>query len=256
MTQCILNYGPVLATTLYRKFMMMRPKNSFVLSLPKSGQATVRSVKWNIVNRRRHVPHLSRKLYHMGMGLTCLALYALALSRAQALTLLFAVGGVWVFADVLRLRFPLVSQWGLKLFGHLMRREELKSLTGNSYYILGLIVVTLCFPKPIVLLSLISLAIGDPLAAIVGSRYGRTSITKGKSLEGMLANGLGCALASGLLGVTYFQLSFEHAIFLAVAAGTISALVELIPLPIDDNFTIPVGAAILFSALFSLVPIL
>ena len=108
------------------------------------------------------------------------------------------------------------------------------------------------FPKPIVLLSVLYLAIGDPIAAVVGSLYGRHKLIGKKSVEGALANWICSSLATLALGSCYFGFSFEKSILLALVGGIISVVAELFPAPIDDNFTIPVLSASLlsFTALF------
>jgi dolichol kinase len=116
---------------------------------------------------------------------------------------------------------------------------------------LGLLVVVFFFSKPVVLLSVLFLAIGDPIAAIVGTRWGRTKITKRKSLEGSVANFLATALVSLLFGLFYLQLGVPQSLLLTLLGGTVSTLVELLPAPIDDNFTIPVGSALLLSLFIS-----
>lgn len=198
----------------------------------------------NILGRHRSVPHLERKLYHLAMGLVCFALYAFVLSRAEALLALSVLGGSWVFCDVVRFRFPRLNSLTFRVFGRLMRREELKSITGNSFYILGLIFIVLFFPKPIVLLSILFLAIGDPIAAIVGTQFGRYRIGK-KSLEGSLANWAATAFASFLFFCVYQKLPMEKGFWLALACGAVSMLAEFLPSPVDDNFTIPAVSAIL-----------
>jgi len=209
----------------------------------------VRSWKRAVLSTERSTFHLSRKIYHALMGLFCAGLYAWVLNREQALILLSLFGGVFLVLDLVRLKHPRLNSLTLKLFGKVMRREELKSVSGNSYYILGLFVLVLFFPKPIVLLSALFLALGDPIAAIVGSSVGRIKITKRKTLEGALANWICCSLISFFFGQSYLALSAPEAFRFGLLGGTLSMLVELIPSPLDDNFTIPVGSAILLSVL-------
>jgi len=91
------------------------------------------------------------------------------IDRTLALWLLGTIGGTFVLLDLIRLRFPAANAIALRWFGGLMRREELKSVSGNSFFVLGLVLITAVFPKPIVLLSALYLALGDPWAAIVGT---------------------------------------------------------------------------------------
>lgn len=215
-----------------------------------------RSAKWLVLDRDRSKLHLQRKIYHFLMGIFCFFLYAFILDRGNALIALTLIGGGFIALDLLRLRFPIIKQYSLVIFGKLMRREELKSLSGNSFYIFGLFLIVLFFPKPIVLLSLLFLAIGDPVAAIIGTLYGHHRILKKKSLEGTLANFLVVSLVVWPVGYFYFNLPTNLCLRVSLLGGVVSAIAELLPFPIDDNFTIPVLSAILLAVTFHFFPML
>ena len=209
----------------------------------------VRAWKRAVLSTERSSFHLSRKVYHALMGLFCTSLYAWFLNREQALLCLFCFGGLFLVLDLVRLKLPQLNSLTLKFFGRVMRREELKSVSGNSYYILGLLVLVMFFPKPIALLSGLFLALGDPIAAVVGSAFGKIKITRKKTLEGALANWGVCGAISFLFGLSFLGFDTTRSFFFGLLGGTISMGVELLPSPIDDNFTIPVGSALLLSAL-------
>jgi dolichol kinase len=213
----------------------------------------LRQLKLSVLGRERSLPHFERKFYHAVMGLFCFCLYAFVLTREQSLLVLGTVGGAFVALDLIRLRFPQVNALALKFFGKIMRREELKSVSGNSFYIIGLFLVVLVFPPPVVLLSVLYLALGDPTAAMVGSLYGRHKLIGKKSWEGALANLAVSSLATFIVALTLFALPLSQAIVLALVGGLISVLAELCPCPVDDNFSIPVLSA---SALYFVMPLL
>ena len=217
--------------------------------------AQLRSMKLGVLGRHRSIPHLGRKAYHLVMGLVCFSLYAFLLTREQALLTLATVGGVWVVCDLLRLRFSAVNALALRIFGGLMRREELKGISANTYYIWGMFTVVLFFPKPIVLLSLLYLAVGDPVAAMVGTLYGRHRFIAGKSVEGAAANFLASGVVTALAALFYFHLPVDRSLTLAIVGGVVSAVAELIPLPINDNFTIPVLSAMLLTLVTRALPL-
>jgi len=218
--------------------------------------AEVRDLKRSVLEVGRSTPHLGRKFYHFIMGIMCVSLYAFFLDREQALGILGSVGGLFLVLDLVRLKSPRLNALTLKMFGKIMRREELKSISGNSFYILGLFVLVFFFPKPVVLLSALYLAIGDPIAAVVGTHWGKTKLTSRKSCEGAAANFTATALVTYLFGVGFLQLDTVQAAALALLGGGISTLVELMPLPLDDNFTIPVGSALFLTGLGSVFPVL
>ncbi len=211
-----------------------------------SEPGNVRALKWAVLKQHRSLPHALRRLYHLLMGLACFAMYAWVIDRQTACWAIVAIGGPFFLLDVLRLQSPWLRKLALRYFGPLMRRNELLGLTGNSFFILGLFFVVFFFTKPIALLSILFLAVGDPVAAWVGTRYGRTKLIQGKSLEGAAANFALSAVVSGIFGVMYLQMS-THAWLLALVGGAASAIAELIPFPGDDNFSVPVIAGIQLS---------
>jgi dolichol kinase len=231
---------------------------SNVLAVPAAlmkPAASVKTVKLEVLNRHRSLPHLERKFYHFVMGMICFSLYAFVIEKHTALLLLALIGGPLVILDFLRLKNPEMNDVALRLFGKIMRREELRSVSGNSFFVLGLLTIVAIFPKPIVLLSVLYLAIGDPIAAVVGSLYGRHKLIGKKSVEGALANLILSSLATLLMGVGYFGLSSERALILALIGGLTSVVAELLPTPIDDNFTIPVMSSIILAALALVLPL-
>jgi dolichol kinase len=97
------------------------------------------------------------------------------------------------------------------------------------------------FPKPVAVLSILFLAIGDPVASTVGTLYkGRSvKIFHGKSLHGTGAGFIACMVLTwaflrftGMQGLDLIRLS--------LLGGFAGAFAEVLPLDIDDNFTVPV----------------
>ncbi|MBI1861982.1 MAG: phosphatidate cytidylyltransferase [Deltaproteobacteria bacterium] len=213
----------------------------------------MRRLKLQVLDQHRHFPHLERKLYHMCNGLICFGLYNFFLTEAQALLVLGVVGGAGILFDLARLKIPTVHRFALAHFGGLMRREELRSLTGNSYFILGLFVVVALFPRPIVSLSVLYLALGDPIAALVGTRWGKTKISGKKSVEGAIANFAVAFLATVLFAAAT---QLPHPWVLAIVGATCSVIAELAPLGIDDNLTIPVISGALLWCVAQFAPLI
>ena len=126
-------------------------------------------------------------------------------------------------------------------FSFCMREGEKNKISGMSYMVAGALLAAVLFPKDVVVLALIFLGVGDPIASTFGVLYGKNKIGS-KSLEGSLAAFIACSLAS----VIYYMANdfFDHRIFLAVPlSGLWGAFSELIEIKhLDDNFTLPVLA--------------
>jgi dolichol kinase len=118
-------------------------------------------------------------------------------------------------------------------FGELLRNHEEVSLLGSTYLLIACLLSIHLFPKPIAVLALAFLIVGDTMAAIVGKWLGRTRIFD-KTLEGSLA----CLVTCYLLTLLVPEIPFRVAVIGAVTA----AVFELLPIPLDDNFRIPLSA--------------
>ncbi|MFN4319683.1 MAG: diacylglycerol/polyprenol kinase family protein [Aquificaceae bacterium] len=100
---------------------------------------------------------------------------------------------------------------------------------------LGIFLSFLTFGKDASLVGVVVLAVGDAFASIVGMRYGKRRIGN-KSLEGALAFFLS----------VFFVLSPFIGLWQAFAVALLSSAAELLPLKLDDNFTVPLTAALVY----------
>lgn len=118
-------------------------------------------------------------------------------------------------------------------FGELLRNHEEVSLLGSTYLLIACLLSIHLFPKPIAVLALAFLMVGDTMAAIVGKWLGRTRIFD-KTLEGSLA----CLVTCYLLTLLVPEIPFR----VAVVGALTATVFELLPIPLDDNFRIPLSA--------------
>ena len=89
------------------------------------------------------------------------------------------------------------------------------------------------FPRQVASLSLLYLLVGDVAAALIGRKFGKQRIW-GKSLEGSLA-----FLAAAIL-VSFWVPGIPAPSKLLAALG--ATIVEALPIPFDDNMTVPLAA--------------
>jgi len=109
---------------------------------------------------------------------------------------------------------------------------------GSTYFLLASVLVIWLFSKPIAMVSVLILIISDTCAAWVGKGIGRVAIFT-KTLEGSLA----FLLSAFLIAWSYPGLNRLSGSLAALGA----TVIELLPIPIDDNLTIPlVAGAIMF----------
>lgn len=183
--------------------------------------------------RQEAAPQLARRLFHLCGG-SLFPILALFLSREMVLLGLSVATGGWLAMEAARFVFPGVNCWLLSHFSMLFREQERSRLTGSSYLLISSLLAFSLFDKGIAIAAVFFLAAGDALAGIIGDRFGRRIIFN-KTLEGSLAF-LVCSLVIGMVLTTADLDLFPS---LVVAGAIAACAVELLPLPLDDNLTVP-----------------
>ena len=88
------------------------------------------------------------------------------------------------------------------------------------------------------------LAVADPMAALIGRRWGRTRLCQGRSLEGTAAFVVsGMIITMAVLAIFYPGLGLGAMLLTAFLASLTGGIAELVSGRLDDNFTIPLAAA-------------
>lgn len=195
--------------------------------------------------------HLARKIWHF-TGIGGMVLIYNYFGTRQSWVILAVLIAFFLPLDWLRQSRPRLNQATMKVFGLVMRQHESKAFSGLSYLLVGAMILLSFFERHVITLSLLFLAIGDPLASYVGIRYGRDRILGNKTLQGTLAAFFACA---GIAGIYYYLngLMTERLLIVAPISGLIGAATELIPIgKLDDNLTCPVLSAVGLTALFYL----
>ena len=165
-------------------------------------------------------------------------------SKPLILAVLGAVTVAYIAQELLRLRerhVPLISRFTLKM----SRQDERSHFVAAPVFLaLGIILSLILFPRNIAYSSIAIVAIGDPVAAYVGRRFGRMHF-RGKTWEGFAAGTL-AAFAPTLLLVPPF---------IGALGSIVGMMLELSGI-IQDNLAIPLSSGIsmlLASMLLALV---
>ncbi len=199
--------------------------------------------------KQRDDIHLARRLWHFFGVLFIFSLYWIVTPN-QAVGLALGFSAFMIAFDWARLRNPRLGQFFVWLFGPFLREDERQRYAASTGMMAGITVIILLFPKTVVLLSLLFLAIADPAAAFIGVRYGKDKLIGNKSLQGTLAAFAACFLLA--LGYfSYMDLMTERLFIACLLAGLIGAFSELVPIgKLDDNFVFPVLSALLLTGLY------
>ena len=124
----------------------------------------------------------------------------------------------------------------------ILRSSEKKGdLTGATWMLIGFTSSVIIFEIEVAVLALLFLAIGDAVAALIGRALPIGKVWN-KSILGSL---------SGFLCCVFFGLAINNTLPLKIVVfGAISGmLIELIPLKINDNFSIPVFSGFIMQIL-------
>ena len=178
------------------------------------------------------LPEIRRKAIHLTFILVPLIYFYDLLPKVVIVRgLLVAVLASIVF-ELARLHDARVRFLVSRFFRDLVRRHEQKQLLGSTYLLIAAVLTIELFSKPVAVSALGALVLGDTAAALVGKTAGRVRLL-GKTLEGSLA----CFTVSFLFAWGVVGLPA----WLAACGALTATLFELLPIPLDDNFRIPLS---------------
>jgi dolichol kinase len=182
-----------------------------------------------------------RGMVHVAFGLIIASL-TLVVSRPLMILLLGLLAAFFIILDLVRLQWKQLNIFYTMTFGLFMREYEITRVSGASFLFLGSLVSLTLYRGEIAALAIAFLAIGDPLAHFFQSRYGDT-----KSLKKTLAGAIACFIGSAGIGLAFYFNFFNNTdsginIVTVLAGAAASAIAHSLPIPVDDNLTMPVAS--------------
>ena len=177
---------------------------------------------------------IQRKSFHLlALGYVA-ALYVLP--RPLYLFLLAGMFGIVGGVEWLRLHRPAVNDWFFAHFGGLFRAHERTRLTGLFWMLAGVMVCVLVSrTKAAAATAILYTVLGDGIASLVGKRVqGPRWPNSPKSFSGSTACFLVCA------GIGWSLLRPDMSWAAVLGAALLATVVEVGPIPLDDNFSVPV----------------
>ncbi len=140
---------------------------------------------------------------------------------------------------------PKVNEVLMGFFKPISHTHEASRVNSSTWYATALVLLTLTQSDVLCVIAVAILGIGDPLAALVGRRFGRIKLLHGRSLEGTLAFFIsGLLFAFAALRLFHPALGVGAALAICAAAALFGALAELLSLRVDDNLSVPLAAAV------------
>lgn len=199
---------------------------------------------------RRHamdVPSLrptnyTRNLFHVAMAAVALGVIVFLPDSMLWLVVPFFIAG-WTMETTRRMS-DTINVRLMKLFGPVAHPHETHRINSATWYTSALLGLALVAPFEACAVGVVVLGLGDPVAAVVGRRFGRTKLLHGRSLEGSLAFFVvGFVGALLTLQLAYPSLTLPVAAAMAGAGALSGAVAELLSHRVDDNMTVPWSAA-------------
>jgi len=181
----------------------------------------------------REIIHISG-FFVASVGMTFVNRYAIAF-------LIFLVAMLYMVSETGRMFgvcLPLISSITLIA----ARRSEIQEFVAAPiFYALGLIMSLTLFPEPIGYVAVAVLTLGDGFASVFGIKFGqrRVPFNKSKKLEGTIG-GFSFAFLGSLLFIDPLR---------ALIASAVGMVVEILPLPLNDNVTMPLASGLTLMAL-------
>jgi dolichol kinase len=160
----------------------------------------------------------------------------LSLLTSQAVTAV-AAGVILVILlglEVGRLSYHEFNEFLLR--AGILRPRERGRVTAVTWFVLAALLLALFTPQAVAVTAWLYAIFGDWAAGAVGGRWGRHRRGE-KSAEGSAASLLTCLLLAFLTAPLV-----ELPLPVAVAGAVVATVVELAPLPPDDNLTVPLLA--------------
>src|SRR3972149_5420757 len=174
------------------------------------------------VEIKRKIVHLATLIIPFGYALT---------SEETAIVFLVPFFLALLSVDLVRhFHSGMASLFRKYFFGRVLREEEESALMGSTYFIFSTILTILLFPKSIAIASILILILSDTAAALIGKWIGRVKVF-GKTIEGSMA-----FLLTALLIVWIYPNLNRQSGSLAALGAT---LIEILPIKLNDNLTIP-----------------
>jgi len=185
-----------------------------------------------------------RKIFHI-FSILSLIIPVEIFGKYSITVLMFLMLAIFLPISYFRIKNPLTTPFW-KILEYVERDFNWKALPGRQAYALGagLLAVSILFNTETLEIAIITTAIYDGIATIVGKLYGKHKISGlNKSYEGTISG-----IIVNSLSLMIF-LNPVKAVLISIAAAIIELSADSKKWYLDDNFIIPLGISAFYTAL-------
>jgi dolichol kinase len=146
---------------------------------------------------------------------------------------------------------PKINAHLMRLYGSVAHPHEHFRVNSGTWFATALVLLAAFASRPGMMAGLAVLGVADPVAALVGRRWGKHTLRAGRSLEGTLAF-FASGMLAAIVGLAIVGAGPAGRIVTSAALAALAgAIAELVTKKLDDNLTIPVavGAALTLATL-------
>ena len=189
-------------------------------------------------------PPVGRRIFHL-LGASATTLLSLAIPEHPYM-LLIGAGALFALAmEASRFRVGPLNRLFMLVFSRILKDSEVSEISGATWFLIAAFFTFFFYGPEVALPCLLFVAVGDPAAALIGSRLPGPRYW-GKSPGGIIAFVAVALAAWAIVCATGFG-SWSLAV---VIAAVVASLVEFVPAPVDDNLYVPlIGGAVMTLAL-------
>jgi dolichol kinase len=188
-----------------------------------------------------------RIAFHVTSAFGALILLEVVLSKRGTIWATGAFAGTCWLLETTR---ALSLRWNdvlmrVKFFQLIIHPHERHKVNSATWYGTALLMLALLSPPLCSATALAVLGVGDPVAGLVGRRWGKHPVGAGRTLEGSLAFVLaGWLAAFGVLAVWHRVGAWPLLAVVALVSAIAGGVAEAASQRVDDNLSVPLAAAL------------
>ena len=195
----------------------------------------------------------ARSGFHVGAAVVCLGLVVVLTSEQLPWAAGAFAAWAWTLESLRRVS-KRANAAMMRFFRPIAHEQERDRVNSATWYMTSLVILALTGSPLLCVTGVAVLGVADPLAGLVGRRFGRVRLMNGRTLEGSLTFVVaGMLAARGAMLLVDTPLGAGALWLTAGAAALVGGVVELVSRRIDDNLSIPLAAAATAAAVVTLL---